>query len=89
MAQAPSESSTQYALLLNVSSALEAGTMIHIESEDGEEVLTFVPEKTHESVAFSSSGLKNGITYNVYSGGNSTGTITDGLYSGGTYTPGR
>jgi hypothetical protein len=73
---------------MNFQSALEAGTMIHIESEDGGEVLTFVSSKTYESVAFSSPELKNGTTYNVYTGGSSTGRVADGLYSGGTYTPG-
>jgi hypothetical protein len=32
---------------------------------------------------------KAGTTYIVYSGGSSTGTVVDGLYTGGTYTPGK
>jgi len=62
--------------------------MVHIETEDGEEILTFVPTKAYQSVVLSSPELNNGSTYTVYSGGNSTGTVTDGLYSGGTYTAG-
>jgi hypothetical protein len=88
MAQAPSASSTQYAVIVNFQSMLSAGTMVHIETEDGEEVLTFVPTKQYQSVVLCSPQLENGSTYLVYTGGSSTGTNTDGLYSGGTYTSG-
>ncbi len=88
MAQAPSSSSTQYSVLVNLSSAKSAGTMFHIETQAGDDVLTFVPTKTYQSVVFSSPELANGTTYMVYTGGSSTGTATDGLYTGGTYTPG-
>jgi len=49
--------------------------------------LTFKPTKDYKSIAFSSPALTQG-TYNVYFGGNSTGTVVDGLYTGGTYTGG-
>ena len=88
MAQAPSTSSTQYSVMQIFQSTQAAGTMIHVESEDGEDVLTFVPTKEYQSVVFSAPELTNGATYTVYTGGSSTGTITDGLYSGGTYTAG-
>jgi hypothetical protein len=88
MAQAPSTSSTQYSVMHTFPSPQAAGTMVHIETEDGEEILTFVPTKEYQSVVLSSPELKNGSTYVVYSGGSSTGTVTDGLYSGGTYTAG-
>ena len=39
-------------------------------------------------MVLSSADLKKGQTYTVYLGGTATGTITDGVYSGGTYTPG-
>lgn len=88
MAQAPGTSSTQYSVMLTFSSVQPAGTMVHIESEDGTDILTFVPTKTYQSVVFSSQDLEKGGTYVVYTGGRSTGTVTDGLYSGGTYTAG-
>jgi hypothetical protein len=88
MAQAPSTTSTQYSVMYNFASAQAAGTMVHIESESGEDLLTFVPTKQYQSVLLSSPELENGSTYIVYSGGSSTGTATDGLYSGGTYTGG-
>ena len=88
MAQAPGASSTQYSVMYTFESPQAAGTMIHIETEDGEEILTFVQTKAYQSVVLSSPELENGSTYLVYSGGSSTGTVADGLYSGGTYTGG-
>ncbi len=88
MAQAPSASSTQYSVMYTFESPQAAGTMIHIETKDGREILTFVPTKAYQSVVLSSPELENGATYLVYAGGSSTGTVTDGLYSGGTYTGG-
>jgi len=88
MAQAPSTSSSQYSVMLVFQSPQAANTMIHIEAENGEGTLTFVPTKEYQSVVLSSPELENGSTYTVYSGGSSTGIATDGLYSDGTYTAG-
>jgi hypothetical protein len=88
MAQAPSTTSTQYSAMYNFSAVQAAGTMIHIKSLDGKEILTFVPTKEYQSVLVSSPHLQINETYGIYIGGSSTGTATDGLYSGGTYTPG-
>ena len=88
MAQAPSTSSTQYSVMLTFPSVLPAGTIVHVETETGEDMLTFVPAKEYQSVVLCSPELENGATYVVYTGGSSTGTITDGLYTGGTYTGG-
>jgi hypothetical protein len=88
MAQAPSTSSTLYSLMVNLSTALPEGTIFHIENEDGEDILTFLPTKAYQSVVLCSPELENGATYTVYSGGSSTGKAVDGLYSGGTYEAG-
>ncbi len=88
MAQAPGTSSTQYSVMVNFSSQQSANTIVHIETEDGKEILTFVPTKTYQSVVLCSSELENGETYIIYTGGSSTGTVTDCLYAGGTYTAG-
>jgi hypothetical protein len=44
--------------------------------------------KSYQSVVLCSPELVYGETYVVYSGGSSTGTIKDGLYSGGIHTEG-
>jgi len=88
MAQAPDDSSTQYVMAHTFAAPQRAGTLFHIETRDGENVLTFTPAKTYQSVVFSAPELELGETYLVYSGGSSNGVLTDGLYSGGTYRGG-
>ena len=88
MAESTSASSTQETLAFSYGSTQSAGVMIHIETESGEEILTFVPVKAYQTVVLCTPDLAIGTTYVVYSGGSSTGTETDGLYSDGTYTAG-
>lgn len=87
MAQAPSLSSTQNSIKVNLSSQ-SANTLVHIESEAGENILTFAPSKEYASVIVSSPSLKTGATYKVHVGGSSTGTPSNGVYVDGTYTKG-
>ena len=88
MAVAPSESSAQYSIIHNYGSMLEAGTLVHLQTADGEEIFTFSPSKTYQSVVFSSPELNNGTSYVLYSGGSSTGDSVDGYFSGGVYSAG-
>lgn len=88
MAQAPDTSSSQNSLLLSLNGTLPAGSLIHIQSSSGEDVLTFAPTKQIQAIAFSSAELATGETYEVYYGGSTTGTAVDGLYEGGTYSGG-
>ncbi|HEX9026626.1 MAG TPA: carbohydrate-binding domain-containing protein, partial [Clostridium sp.] len=88
MAQAPSTESTQNSIKVTLA-AQTANTLVRIESEDGEEILTFAPSKQFASVVVSSPKFKTGSTYKVYVGGSSTGTVTGGVYSDGTYTKGE
>ncbi|MBP8972462.1 MAG: carbohydrate-binding domain-containing protein [Anaerolineae bacterium] len=88
MAQGPTDSSTQNSVLLNFNGALPAGTLIHIQTSAGEELLTFSPTKDYESIVFSSPELTTGLTYDVYYGGSSTGSVEDGLIQGGAYDSG-
>lgn len=88
MAQIPGASSSQNSVLVTISSAQTAGTLVHLQASDGTALATFKPSKRYQSVAFSSPDLKTGTTYSLYLGGSSTGTAADGLYSGGSYTAG-
>lgn len=88
MAQIPGATSTQCSVLLNFRSSLQAGTLFNIQNSDGKSILSFVPTKRFQSIAFSSTELIKGSTYNVYYGGSSTGTFKDGLCLDGTYSPG-
>ena len=52
MAQVPDESSSQLSILMNFSSAVQAGTLVHLQSSDGAEIFTFAPTKAYQSAAF-------------------------------------
>lgn len=88
MPAAPGQGSSQYSLLANFENALEAGTLVNLQSADGESLFTFAPTKTFQSVVFSSPQLREGNTYHLYYGGTVDGSATDGLYTDGTYTTG-
>ena len=88
MPSAPSQTSTQASLLINFDAALEAGTLVRIQTSDGEELLTFAPVKSYQSLVFSSPQLVEGVSYEVYTGGSSDAAAADGLYASGSYTPG-
>ena len=87
MAQAPGATSTQNSLLVNFSSR-NTDKLFNITDASGENILTFLPTKSWQSVAFSSPKLVRGANYIAYYGGSASGTATDGLYNGGSYTPG-
>lgn len=86
MAQSPSTTSTQNSV--NIFTSLSSNTLVRIEDESGNEVITFAPTKNAQSVAISSPNIKTNGTYKVYTGGESSGTSSDGLYSEGSYSGG-
>jgi len=88
MAQAPSSSSAQNSVMVNLMSAVSTGTLIHIESADGENIVSFARAKTRQSFVLSSSALETGESYTVSVSGSASGSSTDGLYSSGTYRSG-
>ncbi len=88
MAEAPGSTSEQYSLLYIYDTIQPVGTMIYIESQEGEQILAFEPSKEYQSIAFSSPELTKGETYTIYSGGSMDSNETDGLYEVGTYTKG-
>lgn len=88
MAQAPAGSSTQNSLLLNFNTAQQAGTPFHIQNSSGKGILSFIPTKRYQSVAFSSPELMSGESYDVFIGGTVSGSASDGLYLGAKYIPG-
>lgn len=88
MAQAPDISSSQNVLLMNLNGTLQGGEIIHIQDSNGNTVLTMAPSKAYQSIALSSTQLVNGETYTVFYGGTDSGTLTNSLYSGGSYSGG-
>ncbi|MBN2085227.1 MAG: carbohydrate-binding domain-containing protein [Anaerolineales bacterium] len=88
MAQAPGESSSQYSILLNFTNRQAGGTMVHIQDGNGANILSFIPARDFQSIVFSSPDLQAGGSYEIYTGGSSTGAFQDGRYTDGVYTPG-
>ena len=84
MAQTTSSDSTQYGVLYNYDTTQSAGTLISIQNQSGESILTFSPSKEYQSVLFSSADLQNGATYTLTSGGSASGTAQNGLYDSAT-----
>lgn len=88
MAQAPSDTSKQYSIIMSYPQTQAAGTLVNLQDSEGKTVATFAPAKEYQSVVISSPDLKKGGTYTLYSGGNSTGSGTDGVYTNGNYKDG-
>ncbi|OKP93192.1 dockerin type 1 [Paenibacillus sp. P3E] len=88
MAQAPSEDSSQYSVSMSFTADQQAGTPVHLEDSDGNTILTVAPSKNFRSVVVSSPDLKKGGSYTLSTGGTSTGTAVDGLYTDGEYSGG-
>lgn len=89
MAQAPGQVSTQPSVMVFFNGAVPAGTLVHVQNSAGEEIFTFAPSKAFQTVAFSSAALQIGDTISIYLGGSSTGSVVNGLYSGGAYSGGQ
>lgn len=89
MARSLSATSTQNSILVNMTSAQSAGTVINVKNSAGENVVTFSPTNNYQSLTLSSPSLVTGTEYTVSVGGTSTGNAIDNLildsdYSGGT-----
>jgi hypothetical protein len=83
MAQAPSEQSAQYSVMMSFSSIQQAGAIVSLKDSKDYTIATFAPKKAYQTVVISSPELKKDGAYTLYTGGTSTGTVTDGLYSKG------
>lgn len=68
MAQGFSETSTQYSILNNLTSAIAAGSTIKLSDADGKEIISYTPAKQYQSVVISTPELKNGETYTLTCG---------------------
>lgn len=88
MPEIPSTESAQNSIAVVLDVAQPGGTIIHLETLDGKEILTYLSPKEFQLFEFSSPELQMNTTYVLYVGGTATGTITNGVYTDGTYTAG-
>ena len=80
--------SSQASIYLTLDSVIDAGTVIHIQTTDGESLVTFQPVNEFDVVVFTSPDLVAGETYEIYLGGSVSGDSATGLYENDAYTPG-
>jgi hypothetical protein len=88
MAQAPSDTSKQYSIIMTYPQIQQAGTIVNLQDSNGKTIATFTPEKSYQTVVISSPELKKDSSYTLYSGGTATGSTVNGLYTGGEYKGG-
>ncbi|MBP1756309.1 MAG: hypothetical protein H6Q59_2707, partial [Firmicutes bacterium] len=65
MSQSFGETSTQCAILYNMDSAVAAGSTLTLADEDGNEVVSFTPNKQYQSIVISSPKLVQGENYTL------------------------
>lgn len=80
--------STQASIYLTSDSVIDAGTVIQIQTTDGEGLVTFEAVNEFDVIVFTSPDLEDGDTYEIYLGGSVSGDSTTGLYETDAYTPG-
>lgn len=88
MAMAPDAPSTQNTIMVNFTTPFSADTLVNVTATAGDSVITFAPQKSFQSFVISSPFLETGASYVISTGGHSTGTATNGLYSDGQYQNG-
>lgn len=87
MAQAPSTTSTQNSIMINLSSTQSAGSILYLTDADGNIVLGISPTKQYNNVVMSTPALAEGTTMQVYTNGsggkiNDSGLIESGITDG-------
>ncbi len=87
MSQAPERASTQHSIKASFSTQT-IGTLVHLQTTSGTAIASFTPGYSYSSVVISAPELSTGTSYTLYLGGSNSGTQTDGLYEGGSYSTG-
>lgn len=86
--QASSDTSGQYSIMMTYPETQVAGTLVHLEDSEGNTIATFAPAKDYQSLYISSPDFAKDSSYTLYTGGSSTGTETNGLFTNGEYSGG-
>lgn len=67
---------------------LSANTLVNISEKNGSEIATFSLIKSSSLIFYSSDKLSQNTTYNVSTGGSHSGSASDSIYAGGSYSSG-
>lgn len=85
MAEYPGDSSSQHSVSITLDAYQDAGTLVTLCDESGNEIASFAPSKKFNSIIISSPDIKDGETYYIYTGGSSSSEVKYGLYVNGGY----
>ena len=88
MAQGFSDTSSQYSLLYGFTSVCAAGTEIVLTDAQGNEIVSYTPDKEYQSVVISTPKLEKDATYTITSG-SQTADITLASIATGSGSTGR
>lgn len=77
-----------YATLSSTTAILPATTLFNIQATGGSNLVTFQPMRNAYYFIFSSPSIQKSTSYDLYTGGTSTGTNLNGLFTGGIYSSG-
>lgn len=79
---------TQNTLLFQLNEAIPSKTLVTLLDSEDNVITSFKVNDKFRTIIISSDKLVNG-KYYLYTGGTNSGTISNGLYTGGTYTKGE
>ena len=76
MAQSPSSTSTQPTIAVKLTAVQAAGATVRIQTANVDEIVTFAPSKSYQSIVVSTPKLVNGTAYDVLINGSKVATVT-------------
>lgn len=85
MAESPADTSEQNSVSATFDTTLNGGTLVTLSDNDGNEIISFAPEKSFDNIVISSPDIQTGMTYTFYTGGTSSADQKYGLYENGGY----
>lgn len=89
MAQAPSAESSQVSILLYYTVEKTANESLSLLNDQGEVILTYVPQKNYSTILISSPEMTIGKTYTLVDGGELSKELVQGFAAGGTLSGSR
>lgn len=85
MAECPSENSSQNCVSAIFDNTYSGGTLVTLSDDSGNEIISFLPQKSFDNIIISSPDIQNGVTYTLYTDGSSSSEEQYGLYTNGGY----
>ncbi len=85
MAENPADTSKQNSVSATFDTTMNGGTLVTLSDSNGNEIISFAPQKSFDNIVISSPDIQTGMTYTFYTGGTSSADQKYGLYENGGY----